>query len=238
MAAVDDRGFLDSLLADVTTVTEIVRSSPREPVAHCPGWSVADLVDHHGEVLRWAARIVDSGERVGEEFRGPSDVTELADWYTAGAQEFVSVARSVDRDRACWTFGGPPGKTWFWIRRQALEAAIHRWDAEFAIGRPGGFPTGVASAGITEVVEDFFPRQIALLRSTGLSAAVALHATDSDEGWILGRDRGADPVAVVKGPAAVLFLLLWRRTNVDDHRVEYSGPAELAREIRATRFAP
>lgn len=234
----DDRDLLDSALADVTTVTGILRSSPREPVAHCPGWTVADLVDHHGEVLRWAARIVETGERVDDDFRGPSDVTELADWYGGGAQEFVDVARRVDRDRACWTFGRPPGKTWFWIRRQALEAAIHRWDAELAAGRPGGFATGVASAGITEVVEDFFPRQIALQRSPGLSAAVALHATDSDERWVIGRDEAAEPAAVVTAPAAVLFLLLWRRTSLDDHRVEYLGPAELAREIRATRFAP
>ena len=234
----DDSELIDSLHSDVATVIDVVRFAPGEPVPSCPGWNVADLVNHHGGVLRWATQIVEAGEPVLKEFPGPADATELVDWYSAGAAGFVDVVRSVDRDRACWTFGRPPAKAWFWTRRQALEAAIHRWDAEVAVGRPGDLLRGIASLGITEVVEDLFPRQVALQRTAGLSAAVSLQATDTNECWVLGSEGSDEPVAAMTASAAVLLLLLWGRTTLDDGRVNYLGPPQLHEEIRTARFAP
>lgn len=235
---VDDSELLASLLADVATIAGILRSSAGADVPSCPGWSVADLVSHHGGVLRWAARIVEAGEPVAKEFPGPGDLTERAEWYSASAAEFVDVARSVDRDRGCWTFGRPPGKAWFWTRRQAMESAIHRWDAERACGGRGDSLERVAASGITEVVEDLFPRQVALGRSSELSGALSLQATDTHACWVLGSERSTESIGTVEAPAAVLMLLLWGRATLDDHRVSYSGPARLREEIRACRFAP
>ena len=105
---VDDIELIDSLHDDVAKVIDVLRSAPGEPVPSCPGWSVSDLVDHHGGVLRWATQILETGEPVVEEFRAPSAVTALVDWYSEGAAGFVDVVRSVNLDRACWTFGRPP----------------------------------------------------------------------------------------------------------------------------------
>lgn len=234
----DDRELLESLLADVEVVVEVLGSSALADVPSCPGWSVADLVHHHGGVLRWAARIVETGEPVAEKFPGPRDPSELADWYSASAAEFVDVARAVDRDRGCWTFERPPAEAWFWTRRQALEAAIHRWDAEVASGGAGDLFQGIAVAGIPEVVDDLFPRQVALGRTPELSAAVSLRATDTNACWILGVEPLNEPIGTVEAPAAVLMLLLWGRATLDDGRVNYSGPAILREEIRTARFTP
>lgn len=236
--AVDHSELLESVLTDVAAVAEVLGGWAGADVSSCPGWSVADLVDHHGGVLRWAARIVQTGEPVAQKFTGPREPSELADWYFASAADFVNVARTAGPDRACWTFGRPPAEAWFWTRRQALEAAIHRWDAELACGSAGDFSTGIASAGVAEVVDYLFPRQVALGRTSELSAAVSLRATDTNARWILGPERSHEPSGAVEAPAAVLMLLLWGRATLDDRRVNYSGPTLLREEISTARFTP
>lgn len=127
----------------------------------------------------------------------------------------------------------------FWIRRQALEAAIHRWDAELAKGHPTPFNPQLAGVGITEVVDDLFPRQIALGRTPELSAAVRLRATDTGQQWVIGRaDTSAVAEATVTVGATVLLLLLWRRTDLDDAQIIVSGNPHLAEQLRSTRFTP
>lgn len=233
---VEDAEYLDLLLSDVALASSILESSPEAPVPSCPGWSVADLVNHHGGVLRWATTIVQTGEPCFEQFTGPSTLPDLVEWYESAASEFVRVANTGDRTRACWTFGRAPEEAWFWTRRQALEAAVHRWDAESAARHPTGFPTALASAGIDEVVQDLHPRQVSLQRTAELSGSIALQATDTGETWILGNDD--QPVASIEAAVADLLLLLWRRASLDESRFAYRGSPSHRREIVEAKFAP
>ena len=230
--------LLDSVVADVATVTGVLATDAAAAVPHCPGWAVRDLVAHHGGVLRWATKIVRTGEEVAESVRAPVDLADLADWYVSSASGFVVASASTDPDRACWTFGRPPGRTWFWFRRQALEAAVHRWDAETAVGRSSGFAPEIGSAGISEVVDNLFPRQVALGRTPGLSGSVELMATDTNELWTLGDSRDSGGGATVEASTEVLLLLLWRRVDMDDSRVKVTGPTEIVKQLRTARFAP
>lgn len=236
MCRVEDAEYLDLLVSDVASSSSVLESSAEAPVPSCPGWSVADLVNHHGGVLRWATKIVQTGEPCFEQFTGPRGLPELVEWYASAASEFVRAASTEDRTRACWTFGRPPGQAWFWTRRQALEAAVHRWDAESAAGHPTEFPSVLASAGIDEVVHDLHPRQIALQRTAELSGSIALKATDTGERWILGNDD--QPVASIEASVADLLLLLWRRASLDDRRFNYRGNESLRGEIVQAKFAP
>lgn len=234
-----DAELLESLLADVAAAREVLLHDATAHVEHCPKWMVADLVTHHGGVLRWATEIVRRGDAVVEEFPAPTEIAVLADWYMDGATAFIDQASRVDRNRTCWTFGRPPGEAWFWIRRQALEAAIHRWDAELAIGHPTPFNPQLAGVGITEVVDDLFPRQIALGRTRELSAVVRLRATDTGQQWVIGgAETSAEAEATVDAVATALLLLLWRRTDLDDAQIIVSGPRDLAEQLRSTRFTP
>ncbi len=228
--------LLESLAADVAATAGVLRTAPDAVVHHCPGWSVFDLVAHHGGVLCWAAAIVTCGRPVTSEFPAPAGVTERADWYLGAATTFIDAVSGVRRDCPCWTFGRAPGQVWFWTRRQALEAAVHRWDAQFAIGRPAKFVPQLASAGITEVVDDLFPRQVALHRTPELSGAVELRATDTGEQWVLGRPWKVE--ATVSARADVLLLLLWRRADLNDPRLKISGSQLIVDELRRARLAP
>jgi uncharacterized protein (TIGR03083 family) len=232
--------LLDALVDDVGTIGRALAAHADAPVPSCPGWTVADLVRHHGDVHRWAAEIVRTGEAVADDgHRGPDDVDELATWYANGAADLVGVLRRTDPQRDCWTFGRPPAKSWFWTRRQALEAAIHRWDAQQAGGDADGFPSEVAAAGITEVVDDLYPRQVALGRCAPLSYPVELVATDLDRTWTLGDDTSGRSVdARIAGPAGALFLLLWRRTDLGDPALSTSLPPELAHALGVAALAP
>ncbi|MGQ0432526.1 MAG: maleylpyruvate isomerase family mycothiol-dependent enzyme [Microthrixaceae bacterium] len=233
----DHGALLGCLAGDVGTAGEILVATPDAAVSHCPGWTVADLIRHHGGVHRWATSIVETGEPAPAEFVGPDDIAALAAWYADGASRLIAVLTDTDPARACWTFGRRPGEAWFWTRRQALEAAVHRWDAQTAVGDADGFPAQIVAAGISEVVEDLFPRQIALGRSAPLTASVVLDATDLDRRWTMA-GRGQGPPAEIVGPADVLFLLLWGRTDLDDAALRFSGPDDVRAELQAAQFAP
>lgn len=235
--------LLPHLARDVATIEGVLAAAPGARVERCPGWSVADLVRHHGGVHRWATAIVESGGEAADGYVGPQDLVELAAWYRAGADRLVSVLAATDPDRSCWTFGRPPARTWFWTRRQVLEAAVHRWDAQRAAGPADGFPAPVAAAGLSEVADDLFPRQVALGRTPALSSPVLLRALDLDRTWVLGgagHGSAAAEVAAaeVAGPADDLLLLLWRRADLDGPGLVFTGPDELRAELAAARFAP
>lgn len=234
---VDDHRLLQSLLADVATSATILRASPDAVVAHCPGWSIADLIDHHGGVLRWAEAIVRTGDAVVEQFRSPAAHPERHDWYMDAAEEFVATASRSHRERACWTFGRPPGRAWFWTRRQAIEAAIHRWDAELATGPANEIPTDLACLAVTEVIEDLYPRQVTLGRTPALSVNVELRAEDVDRRWMLGPSTGPTEVTI-EAPASAIALFLWRRVALDDPRIHFTGPERMQDDLTAALFAP
>jgi uncharacterized protein (TIGR03083 family) len=235
--SVDDAEMLRTVVADVGSVANALGHAPEAPVAHCPGWTVADLVGHHGGVLRWAEAIVRTGEPLADSFQPPEGHDELRSWYVGAADEFVGTVSITDRDRDCWTFGRPPGRVWFWTRRQAVEAAVHRWDTEFASRGMAKIRTDVACMGIEEVVSDLFPRQVALARTAELSCGVELRASDVGRRWALSPNSEATG-AVVEAPADVILLFLWRRATHDDPRIGFTGSERVLDELRAARFAP
>ncbi|MBA2496291.1 MAG: maleylpyruvate isomerase family mycothiol-dependent enzyme [Acidimicrobiia bacterium] len=211
-----DDVLLAHLAADGGVMRSVLLAAPEATVTHCPGWSVGDLIRHHGDVQRWATTIVETGRPAEGGHVGLDDLSALARWYDDGASRLIDALAAADPARPCWTFGRPPGEAWFWTRRQALEAAIHRWDAQTAVGAADGFTAEVAAAGITEVVDDFLPRQIALGRTAALSASVVFRASDLDRRWTLPGIASSPRPAELTGPAAALFLLLWRRIDLGD----------------------
>lgn len=216
------------------------------PVPTCPGWSVADLVWHIGEVhLFWrtvvAERWIEPSAYVEPE-RPLGD--ELVAWYREGVQRTVEVLRQADADTEVWTWA-PRGGTAGWVlRRMAQETAMHRWDAEAAASAAGGEPieAEIAVDGIDEFFDHF--TDAAAEGAAALGGTVHLHCTDADGEWLVSepaaggrlevRREHAKGDAAVRGTASDLMLLVWGRLPLDaPGRFEVFGDAAVAERLLA-----
>jgi uncharacterized protein (TIGR03083 family) len=210
---------LAHLRADVDAVLAVVgRATSTEPVAACPAWTLRDLVEHLGSVHRWATEIVRTGEAQRLE---EHEVDDLAAWFAEGAAGLIETLAAADPAAACWSFTTDQ-RAGFWVRRQALETVVHRWDAERALGEPGRIDPTLAVDGISEVVELMTPRQVRLGRLPPLESSIELRATDTGGSWLLG---DGPATGSVEATAEELLLLLWHRADADDPRVRTTGDA-------------
>jgi uncharacterized protein (TIGR03083 family) len=226
------------------------------PVPQCPGWDLRRLAWHLGDIHRWVRGALVEGHPDTVTPDGPSARPALLDWFDQGAGQLLELLAGSDPDAPCWTFGPRPGTVRFWLRRQAHEHAIHAVDAHASRSAPAGGvridPT-LALDGIDEVAAMFFPRQVRLGRTAPLERSLAIAATDGagfvrilagDGTQPLGtqplgtQPLGTRPEAEVRGPAEVLYLLLWGRTGLDDHRLELVGAPEAARSVLAAALVP
>ena len=138
----------------------------------------------------------------------------LAGWLREGLDALM-VALS-DQGRPCWTLAGPATAAW-WRRRQALETAIHRVDAERVLGPASPVDPALAADGVAEVVDVLHPRQLRLGRAAVPAAALRLTTDDGQGSWLVA---GPSPVTEISGPAETLLLLVWGRTDLDDPRLQ------------------
>jgi uncharacterized protein (TIGR03083 family) len=212
------------------------------PVPSCPGWTVADLVDHLGQTHLWAEHCVRVGDPNLTERDAPAtDRAALSAWYSECARVLIETLRVTDPASECWTFGLCPRTAAFWFRRQAHEAAMHRWDLGAALDRDVGYPSSLAVDGVDEVVSIFFPRQVRLQRIAPLERSLAVRA-DGLGRWVLAGDgtaRTVGPVdAEVSGPPEALVLLLWGRIRLDDPRIQLTGDQGAAASVLSAGIVP
>src|SRR5205823_4863044 len=127
---VDATDYLRTLDADAHALADAARKGIDAPVPSCPDWKVADLVDHIARVHRWATQIVRDqvAERVA--YPEPPSGVDILGWYSEGVGGLLDTLRSADPNSPAWNFTGGPQVAAFWQRRQALETAVHRWDAQ------------------------------------------------------------------------------------------------------------
>ncbi|MEU8828419.1 maleylpyruvate isomerase family mycothiol-dependent enzyme [Streptomyces sp. NPDC048636] len=208
------------------------------PVPTCPAWQVRDLLSHTGRVHRWATRLVAEGltEQVGFTPRPELDGDALLEWYRDGHRTLVETLRTADPELKCLTFLPAPSPLAFWARRQAHETAIHRVDAESALGvEPSAVTPEFAADGLDELLAGFHGRERSELR-TDVPRTLRLRATDEDAVWTVWlsdgvprteRDDDGAADCELSGPVATLYFALWNRLPLSALRT--TGDPELAR---------
>lgn len=199
---------LAAIAADSERVADLaVHGDLTKPVPSCPGWTLHDLVDHLGEVQRfWAenVRAADPGSPWPGEV-SPAD-SDVAGWMRECTAALLDALRAAGDDAPCWTWWGEPQSVEAVKRHQVQEAAVHRWDAEAAIGTPNPLPPDVAHDGVGEFLEIMLGNDAASVPGT-----VALASTDTGGRWVVGSDDV--PVAEISGTASDLVLSLYRRVG-------------------------
>ncbi|MFD9118488.1 maleylpyruvate isomerase family mycothiol-dependent enzyme [Streptomyces bottropensis] len=213
-------------------------------VPTCPEWRVRDLVRHTGSVHRWAtAFLVDRHPSPRPLTDGPElDGALLLTWFEEGHRRLVETLRTTPADADCWSFLPAPSPRAFWARRQAHETAVHRADAESALGGELGLPAvDFAVDGIDELLLGFHAGGRSRAR-TAAPRVLRVRATDTDAAWTV-RLSSEPPVArraettgaggadcEIAGRAPHLYLSLWNRLDLP----AVTGDPALARLWRET----
>ncbi|MFI0779953.1 maleylpyruvate isomerase family mycothiol-dependent enzyme [Streptomyces sp. NPDC021212] len=192
-------------------------------VPTCPGWQVRDLLSHIGRVHRWAARYVTEG--LTEPFKpgGGEPEPESADlvaWYRERHRALVKALADADPALECFTFLPAPSPLAFWARRQAHETAIHRVDAESALGADHSpFDPAFAADGIDELLSGFHTLERSRVR-IDTPRTLRLRATDTTDVWTVRlsediphttRGTEGDADCELNGPVGELYLVMWNR---------------------------
>jgi len=246
----DSETYLARLASAVDRFTRVIeRSNLDQPVPACPEWDVAALVDHVVVIHTWVSRILADGaaSSVHDTIERPErDPGTYAAWYTERAASLQAELAAVDLDAACWNFTGLNQTFGFWPRRQMNEVNVHSFDAAAAAGGEIVIESDAAADGIDELLTVMVPRMAQRGIIPDLTAPLAIAPTDLTESWtvhppddsgsarVVRGDSGA--AATVSGPAADLFLALWKR--LPPERLTIAGDVDVALAYLASQLAP
>ncbi|MGI5164199.1 maleylpyruvate isomerase family mycothiol-dependent enzyme [Spirillospora sp. CA-253888] len=219
------------------------RQAPRVP--SCPEWTLTDLVWHLGQVHRMVIAILRDrldappdpaavplpGDRAGWPDPGRSPThgpvpASLVDWFADGAALLAELFETRDPDEPVWTWWHDRSAG-FWLRMQAVEAAVHRWDADNALGAARPVEAGLAADAVAQNCEVMAPARRAMLKAPdGAGERFRFRRTDGPGAWTVRIDGEARLVegpgdVEVAGTASDLMLFLWNRVPAD--RLEVSG---------------
>jgi uncharacterized protein (TIGR03083 family) len=248
----DQAAYIAGITADSAALAEAAAGHLDETVPACPEWTVADLVGHMGGVYGWVSAILATGgARPAAGFsEPPADRDALLDWYAQVRDQMVADLASHRPEDPAWVFvpSAPQNAGW-WCRRQALESAVHRYDAQAAAGKaasgkPDRLDPVLAAEGIDEYLTGLLPRIARNQPIEGMTGSFHVHTTDTDGEWSL--DFDAERLAVrhehskadtaVRGPASGLYLWMLNRQTAEEGGLEVFGNASVVSAWRNLRF--
>lgn len=206
---------------------ELLRTGPLDAqVPGCPEWKLSDLGQHIIGVQRWATRVITHGVPSDEADPASLDWSDVANVLEATTVGLLEAIDASDPDSECWNFTSGAQVTSFWYRRQALEVAIHCWDADSAVNES---PTPIAADVAADCIDEFVHLVInRVVTREGLDLSqfqgdVHVHCTDTPGEWTFEVLDGALAVSdehrksavAVRGGASELALFLYGRTKAE-----------------------
>ena len=221
------------ILLEGTRSSALARATDlRDPVPRLGRWKVRDVVAHLGGVHRWATRIVSTRSMAGPSFtKGRLDGAALCDWFDEGLDLLVATLRAADPDSPCPNFSsGSAKRAGFWLRRQAHETTVHRWDIDRALGTPTDIPAEVAADGVAEYLEVFFGTdrrfslaQPVVLTVPAISRSWTIRPNPSDDRVRVEVGKPGDAPVELGGEAQELLPVLWNRLHIGETNLKTRG---------------
>jgi uncharacterized protein (TIGR03083 family) len=260
MAPLRNDRYLDALAAQsVLFAAALPGADLQQQVPSCPDWSLYQLAEHVGRVHRWVTAIVARRATTPVDpaelgvAGAPTDPDGLASWLRDGAGELVDAIRVAGPRTPVWSWFDDQS-VGFWARRMAHETAVHRADAELALGREFGLEPDLAADAISEWLElvcsaKALQARPELVELRGEGQILHLHSTDTGLGeageWIVRRTPSG-PVweyghakgdVAVRGAVVDLLLVLLRRVPPSGAPITVLGDATVLEHWLAhTRF--
>jgi uncharacterized protein (TIGR03083 family) len=233
---------------------------PAAPVPACPDWNAADLLWHLTEVQDFWARVVerrpDEPDPDGRRGR-PTDHVGLLAGFDRASASLCAALEGAEPSEQAWTWS-EDHTVGFVLRRQALEALVHRIDAEQTAGVGTDVDARLAADGVEEVLDVMYGACPPWGSFSPLPHHVRVDVIDTDDSvWVqLGRfsgtdpegirhdeddiavvaDPGTEPDAVISGRAAPLLTRLWRRGDGAD--IQLAGDLEIVDHFRQVIHQP
>jgi uncharacterized protein (TIGR03083 family) len=236
-------------------------ADPVAAVPGCPAWTASDLLWHLGTVQHFWAWVVEhrpDGQDGYQEPERPASHGELGPFHEKASAALLAALRAADPADEAWTWS-EDHTVGFVVRRQALEALVHRLDAEQTAGTVTPMDATLAADGVHEVLDvmyggcppwgDFSPLPHYLrvdCTDTGTSVWVQLgrfSGTDpkdevryeEDDVQVVD-DPGLEPDAVIAGPGEVLLARFWRRG--DGAELHVAGDMKIVDHFRTAIHHP
>jgi hypothetical protein len=258
----DSSRYLESLASDFTLLRAAATADGTEgaeglavPVPTCPGWTMADLIRHVGEVYLHKTLAMRLGDFPGEQ-DWPAEVEALPPLALLD-RAYADLAAELGRrdpESPAPSWYQPEPTVAFWMRRMAQETLIHRLDAELAAQVATGravspVPDDIAADGVDEVLIRFlgygstaWPDEFAALQGPRLESMdgddTVVVETDGASWTVRPRPEhvdvhtgtSGDVHAVVGADPAPLLRWLWGRGG--EEKVSVSGDPAWADYLR------
>jgi len=236
-------------------------ADPSAKVPSCPAWSSSELLWHLTEVQHgwaWTVTHRPSGRDADERPERPASYADALALFDSCSADLVTALAGADPAEEAWTWADDH-TVGFILRRQALEALVHRLDAEQAAGAVTSMDPALAADGVDEVLDvmyggcppwgDFSPLPHYLrvdCSDTGTSVWVQLgrfSGTDPQDEVRYEEDHisvvdapEVEPDAVISGSAEELLARLWRRGDGAD--IHLAGDMGIVDRFRAAIHRP
>jgi uncharacterized protein (TIGR03083 family) len=236
--------YLDAFARERDALFDAAAGQLTVTVPSCPGWSMAALVAHVGVAYAYVTRTVRAqGVPAAEDLGLPVDVESwlaaggetalvpaaLLDWARGAGTDLERLLAQTDPSQRAWSWWEPDQTAGFWLRRMTHETAIHRWDAQAAVGRPEPIEAEMARDAVDEMMDVYLPRWCRP-KSTmiGNGESYRFERSDGEATWTVRFDGDGMEVdhlrlnadVILRGSSSDLILFLWQRILSDRLEVE------------------
>jgi len=198
----------------------LMRGDADAQVPSCPEWTLRDLAKHVGGVQGFWTHVLAEGtgrpKPAFDDEPGPS----AGLWLVQIGGFLVNELKAASADTKVWTWNPADQSAAFAARRMAHETAVHRFDAQMAIGNPEPIEPALAADGIEEifVMVDAWPES-----GRGEGQTLHLHSAEGDEWLITMNPDGLDIKRehakgdlALRGAVSDLELVLYDRPPIGD----------------------
>jgi len=228
--------FVEHVQIDGERLVSVAGEASEAPIPSCPGWMMRDLVTHVARVYEHKIACTELGHEPDPwPPAWPADRDDVVWLADAHARLLAMFGAHVAGDpSATWW---PPDQTvGFWARRMAHETAVHRVDAELAVGRATPVDGQLALDGIDELLTIMLAGDWSEAPDASTGQRVAVET--GGRRWVITLQPsavtitgGADEAdATIEGDPSDVLLWLWGRA-ADDSVTRTSD--ELAALLRA-----